>query len=341
MKSIITTIGLFITCSFFVGAQFAMTFETHALRAGDNHHFIIADNNLSEGVAGSNVTWDFSALTSNSDLTSHMLKASDTPAGKDIEDANTVIQEWESKFYFKVSKDKVEEFGVAACGNSIIEYDEPFVKMVFPFRYGDVYEGTFSGNSTNASSQTPILGSYRLELDAYGTLILPNGTVKNVVRLKEIRSEAFGNCGGVNNITYRWYCKKVRYPLLTVIESVNGDKTQIVRVAYYGDLEKNLKSTDEESSDLLMNEEITLSTQPNPYSTSFTLNYNLPKSAQVRIDIIDNTGKLVNTLVNTSQESGAYSYEVLAAEKGMQPGLYYLKILVNEQLLNYKVIQIK
>ena len=74
-----------------------------------------------------------------------MYGAFNSPNSSDIPEANTVLEEYETKFYFKTTDALIEHYGTVSKNNTITKYDEPFVKMVFPFNYGDSYSGIFSG----------------------------------------------------------------------------------------------------------------------------------------------------------------------------------------------------
>ena len=86
-------------------AQFLMKSNTHILRAGDQHYFNIT-NNVDPGLAGANLLWDFSNLEQKSTLTSYMYNAYTSANSIDIPEANTILEEFETKFYFKTSSDK-------------------------------------------------------------------------------------------------------------------------------------------------------------------------------------------------------------------------------------------
>jgi hypothetical protein len=75
----------------------------------------------------------------------------------DIPEANTILEEFETKFYFRASNDKIEQFGSVSKNNTITKYDKPFVKMVFPFNYGDTYSGNFLEQLKTIIITKPIL----------------------------------------------------------------------------------------------------------------------------------------------------------------------------------------
>ncbi len=337
MKKIFTITILLIGFVLNGWGQIALRSENHAIKPGDKHHFRLA-NKVDEGTAGPNQVWDFSGLKIEGDLTSYMLDAQQTPKGKLIPEANAVIQEGPNNFYFRVSKNVIEEYGLTSS-NAVYRYDQPLIKIKFPFHYGDQCQGQFRGTDVN-NSGVHLNGVYKIEADAYGTLILPgNTTIKNVLRLKSTRTDTAGNSSNTT-VTYRWYSSDVRYPLLTIIKYENAGKSNTAVTAYYadaGNISKSSPSTSEEN--LVSNEDIKLSVFPNPYSETANINYQLFKQNYVKIEIIDNIGKTVCTLVNQNQTEGQYTKTFVATDYGQKQGLYFVRITVGDNVVVKKIIK--
>ncbi len=266
-------------------AQFLMKSNTHILRAGDEHYFNIT-NNVGPGEGGDSKIWDFSKLENKSTLTSYMYSAFTTPNSNDIPEANAILEEYETKFYFKVTDNIIEQYGTVSKNNTITKYDKPFVKMVFPFNYGDTYSGDFSGtiegqNNYNASFS----GTYQLDADAYGTLILPgNITHKNVIRIKTTKEQCYkGNSCNCKTVSYKWYIPNVRYPVLTIIQSQTAKQTKTIRTAYYPKVKNTIENNS--NNELLFAENIKANIYPNPFLREFKLDYTLNKNSNVIIEI--------------------------------------------------------
>lgn len=106
----------------------------------------------------------------------------------------------------------------------------PALKMIFPLAYGDsicspvYYRGKYSGTNAIASA-----GTYTMVVDGEGTLILPDDTIINVLRVHErfdekvlvspwakpqvISADNDSLLRHVRDI-YSWYSSDFRYPLL-------------------------------------------------------------------------------------------------------------------------------
>jgi hypothetical protein len=339
MKKIFTIAILLIGFVLNDWGQTVLRYETHAIKLGDDHHFRLA-NKVDEGPAGPNQVWDFSGLKAEGDLTSHMLDALQTPKGNLIPEATSVIKEGENNFYFRVSKNVIEEYGLVSC-NAVYRYDKPLIKIKFPFNYGNQCQGEFHGTDVNNLS-VQLNGVYKIEADAYGTLILPgNITINNVLRLKSTRTDITGNSSNYT-VTYRWYSSNVRYPLLTIIKYENGSKSNTAVTAYYadaGNISKSSQNTTEEN-ELLTDENIKLSVFPNPYSEKVNINYYLYKQNDVKIAIIDNMGKTVCTLVNQNQTEGQYTKTFAGRDYGLKYGIYFVRVIVGGKVITKKIIQV-
>lgn len=342
-KYLILFWGLLIAANSF--SQLVLRYETHALQAGDNHYFVLANNDVEEGPAGPHRTWDFSGLQPTGDLTSHMLNVNQVEgAVQAIPEANTIIEEFGNNFCFKVEKNIIKDYGVISCGNTVTHYDEPSVKMVFPFSYQSSYQGNFSGTTGNGKGYTAAIhGTYRLEGDAFGTLILPGGVeVRNVLRHKTIITHTSGDCSYAT-ITYRWYCSSIRYPLLTIIRQEGPNGTKTIRTAYYGNLEE-IRQKQQTEEDMLKSTvdvgNLKLYISPNPYKNEFDVKYTLPVDAEVIISLYDINAKEVATITLGRQESGNYSYTIEADKYNVSPGLYYLKLKAGIMAQTVKIIQI-
>jgi hypothetical protein len=319
-------------------SQIPLSYENQAIHIGDQHHFRLA-NMAEEGPAGPNQVWDFSSLKIQGDLTSYMIDALLTPNGTKIPEATSVIKEGESNFYFSVSKSDIKEYGLASC-NSVYRYDQPLTKIKFPFRYGDHSQGVFHGSDVN-NAAIQLNGTYQIEADAYGKLILPdNVVISNVLRLKSTRTDLMNNTSNTT-ITYRWYCADVRYPLVTIIKYVNKGNAQTSLTAYYADagsIAKNSKKSGE--TEWLANDNFKFSAYPNPYTETININYYLYKQSDVNISIADNMGRTVHTLVNLTQDEGQYTKSFTGKDFGLNAGVYIVRIKVNGKVETAKIIQL-
>jgi len=79
-----------------------------------------------------------------------------------------------------------------------------------------------------------------------------------------------------------------------------------------------------------------LGNYPNPFNSTTTITYSLPKPARVRIEIFDTMGRLVNTLVSGSRSAGRHQVRWNASEHSA--GLYYYQLQANQQVKTGKCL---
>ncbi|GAA4275836.1 hypothetical protein GCM10022259_05600 [Aquimarina mytili] len=88
---------------------------------------------------------------------------------------------------------------------------------------------------------------------------------------------------------------------------------------------------DTNSEDPLFN----ISNYPNPFSTTTTIKYTLPKASNVEIVIYDQSGKTIETISNVSAEKGEHTLNIDAITLQLKQGVYFYKITAG----NYKMVK--
>jgi len=330
---------LIVSIAFSVSAfgQTILTYERNAFVVGDNHDFYLAKY-AEEGKSGANMTWDFSGLVQSGNLTSHMIDPSTTPKGSLVNDANLALVEDANIFYFKVSSDGMEQYGTAS-GNSLSTFIEPFVKIQYPFSFGDIASGNYSANMVPVTACSNSNGSFKVEGDAWGTLILPNGVYHNTLRVKQTRTFNVADTSN-KEITYRWYGSSVRYPLMVIIKFENMGKTTLARVAYYAH-SANENLSQRPGANELLSASQGIEIYPNPVISQLTVSYELTTPARVFIDLYDASGTVVtNFLAPVTKEAGRYS-DNFNISSNLPSGFYFVKASIGGQSFVKKVAKMK
>jgi hypothetical protein len=338
MKKIYIFISCLVLSATILRSQTVLTFSNQGLVPRTSHDFYFTTNQ-DEGASGANVIWDFSNLTpANKNLTSHMLNPSNLEKSGEIPEANTVIEEFGNLFYFKVSQNIIEQYGTVGC-NTVTKYDVPFVKLKFPFAYGDKASGNYSGIQESNNIKTPVAGKYEISADAYGTLILPgNISINSVLRVKQIRTFEVGN-PNLTEITYRWYTDDVRYPLLVIIKFQNGKESYVSQTAVYAHAgNRNKSATSLSYLDLEPIKDF--SVFPSPYHDKLTISYELGKKGNVIINLYDISGKFSRTILSkTQQEAGNHTISLSNDEFSLMPGIYYVRLTLDNNSYMKKIVK--
>jgi len=79
---------------------------------------------------------------------------------------------------------------------------------------------------------------------------------------------------------------------------------------------------------------------PNPFGSSTTFSYSLPKTAKVELNVYDLRGRRVRTLRNETQDPGRYVVQWDGRDfngKNLASGVYLLRLRANEQIRTQRV----
>jgi len=79
--------------------------------------------------------------------------------------------------------------------------------------------------------------------------------------------------------------------------------------------------------------------EPNPFKGSTSVNYSLPVEANMRLVLIDSSGKQIRTMLNRTQKAGVYKMEITADD--LAPGTYFLQMQAGEFTETKKMLLIK
>lgn len=324
MKKLSALIAIIVLVGSICFSQTELTYATHALLNGADNPMSYCDYK-EPGNSGPNITWDFSDLQYKNSFTGFLTNAQLTENGQDFPLSNTELAEFNSRFYFDVNETQIEQYGYSSAdGRSRIYYDNPFIKMRYPFGYENNFSGSFSGLYEYAKVPTgTISGTYTVEADAFGTLILPGGkqfeTTLRVKTVKDYETVFSNSTQEVRIITYRWYNQAHRYPLLVLTEYTTtvGENTNVNHQAAYNSNAVNYITP-------LVTESILL--YPNPTASSLTLEMNSTLTGALNFEVIDASGRLVRKFEREVISAGQQSFNLSNEIKGLQPASYMMVI---------------
>ena len=77
---------------------------------------------------------------------------------------------------------------------------------------------------------------------------------------------------------------------------------------------------------------------PNPFHSSTTISYQLPRTGDVELSIYDLSGRKVITLVNETQQVGKHEVEWNA--NGMNPAIYICELKTGQGRQVMKIIKL-
>ncbi|MDP2038893.1 MAG: T9SS type A sorting domain-containing protein [Ignavibacteria bacterium] len=78
---------------------------------------------------------------------------------------------------------------------------------------------------------------------------------------------------------------------------------------------------------------------PNPFNPTTTINFSLPVSGKVVLEVFDISGKSVATLLDNEMQSGVHSVELNAAD--LSSGVYFYRLRANQFIATRKFVLMK
>ncbi|HBH48646.1 MAG TPA: hypothetical protein DDX98_08395 [Bacteroidales bacterium] len=324
MKPISLIIGIFACIAVF--SQPVLTHNNHALKTGVNNPMTYCTY-VEAGESGSNKFWDFSELHAIKEFTGHISNADNA----EFPLANTELEEFGVRFFYDISESGIEHYGyLSRDGRTKIIYDNPFVKIRFPFAFNERSTSTFDGTYYVRDKELGnIEGNGEVFADAWGTIILPGGVAyENTLRVKSQKSYTihFENASQhVEMVTYRWYNSAHRYPLLVLIQtttsSKNNEPTIGMQAAYnVNAVKSSITSVDE------TNQMIDFDLYPNPASDAFFLELDSEEQGRVLISITDLSGRVLVGPLAPNIVGGKNTIDLSDELSPIKEGIYIIRL---------------
>ena len=289
---------------------------------------------INSGASGANVTWDYSTIISSSNTVSTYVLPSSLSQNASYPLSNMASGTPNSEGYYLIDSDEYSIAGAYISGQVQDVYSDVREFYKFPITFGDVFNETFSGNTTNLSTSQTFGrgGSIQIEADAYGTLILPYGTVNNVLRVKTTTNytDTFmaAPIMSYNDVHYFWFNANTKNPILAYDEFTSIAGT--IFLAQYidvSDVVSGLGDDFTQKSPILI--------YPNP-ATSF-VNISLDKTySNATLKIVDVTGKMVKMRA-IENSVNKISFQLDDLEKG----IYFIQILEKDNVISTEKLIVK
>lgn len=214
-----------ITTLFFSGFAF-LSFSQVTLQATDlnpvvgDAYTVYSATYVAPGSSGSNVTWDLSSMQpiGSPGIMDHQAPSPNYPT-TNIQIVNMVTTPTEITHMIASSTSQI--YVAQESDGVVTDYSDPMQVLAFPVTDGldvtDPLAATFTSNGIDFTRT----GTTHIQASGWGTLITPEGTFTDVVRVRlEIDIADASSVLNVtyNTITYMWYKAGYHYPLAAVAE---------------------------------------------------------------------------------------------------------------------------
>lgn len=272
-------------------------------------------NYMNPGSSGNNVTWDLSGLNSNSTISLNILPA----------DPNFPNSTHQFEFvgqvdnHLKLTPQAFEIVGEVTPFENI-DYSDPIKIFEFPMTIGDQFTDIFSGVFDQSGTSIQRSGSIDVEVDGYGTLITPQGTFTDVLRIHSIRTvnDDLGGMTITSTIDMYQWIQAGTHTELANVRTLTMPGTQITQALYLG----GTVGLNDESLDH------SLTIYPNPSQDIVSLAYDLKID---KVEIFDMNGRSVPANFNISNNSIDIS--------SLNAGIYYVSVFSNNNKSLQKLIK--
>lgn len=306
-------------------AQPVLTSADLVPQAGEVHQ-LHSTSYVSPGSAGANVTWDFSALSSQGVSSVSYVAPSGTPYVSNFPGATVATDNGNgSYYYYKGSSSAFSVDGVFA-GGALISYSNDQDIYRFPLTYNSSYTDPFEATFVNGGVTFHRHGTISVTGDAYGTLILPGGTIQNVLRVKIVEDyQDDYSVGGTNQSIqydsegYAWFRAGISQTLMSVSTFTSGITN--VQGASFADASIGFGE--------LSNEKLSLNVFPNPAKDNVTVEVDVDGLENVEVTLYNSMGAQVGNLLNTNLTDGSHRLPVDLS--GYAKGIYHLNVKVGDR----------
>ncbi|MBI3240447.1 MAG: T9SS type A sorting domain-containing protein [Flavobacteriia bacterium] len=279
---------------------------------------------ISPGSAGSNVTFDLSGLSQSSATTLDYAAGNASYPGSNLT-ATFTSGAQSNNIYMNASASGLTYVGMLA-GPTSFQYQDAMELNYYPLTYNSTNSDYFHATFTSGVAWERF-GTITAEADAYGTLITPEGTFTNVMRVHY--SQDYKDSCSITEVTYLsdvyvWYKDGFHNELASVssLTTSQGSTTQ-----YAGYLETaGLGLTEEEN--------VALSVYPNPATDLATIRLKANESMKA-LTVTDMNGRVID--VSYTSNTNGLSLDV----SSLDAGLYLIELHYESGEIGLGKVQVK
>lgn len=324
-------------------AQPTITMEDLTPEIGSSLPYTYIDC-VDPGSSGENQVWDFSDLTTNLSINIEFVAPQGVPGSENFPQATHVISRQNIQFEFlKIANDSINRLGFYRPQNgpnqeSLTVYPDPMSRPIFPLNYTDTFSDDYSNQTNTEVVFGPEPGSlfydesgnYDGIVDGYGTLITPNGSFENVLRITstttdhEFTSTLNGvpsNSGTTDFTSHFYYKAGVPLPLVSLSTSIthyDGGTVDTTTSCYY--IPITTVSIDETMAN---NQHINIF--PIPASTHLNLEFITENETEVSVELFSMDGRIVHTWSQRKVHSGENQFQLALPD--LASGIYLIHLI--------------
>lgn len=268
-------------------AQPTLTASSNTPVAGEIYYGHTVDTaGIVIGASGTGVTWNYAAAAQTGLDTITFMSCASTPYCDTFPGSTLANLETGDYTYFTTSATAVTALGGYTSSGAVHLSNAQDI-MRFPFSYNSSYVDTAVA-SLGMATLTDIDSS---TADGWGTLILPSGTLTNVLRVHRVTHQNISAMGfpisSERTESYTFYRPGFHYMLMNIsIDTANTGTGHVSEARYFtGSSSTGIASLGNNTPDILL--------YPNPANLSVHISCTLADAKNATITICDLTGKVI------------------------------------------------
>jgi hypothetical protein len=289
-----------------------------------------------QGSPGDFETWDFSGLTVGNINNYVFALPSATPHNATFAGSANLCNIYlgANYDYYSATSSAYSRVGFATQSGVVALYSNAQDQLRFPFEYNDTYTDNFSVTFTNQGTTFNRAGTITVTADGHGTLILPDGTLTDVLRVHVVEDYVDNyTLGGVPNTInyysdiYLWYKPGTHFPVLAFTDLTSDISSNQYGVYHY----PGTVGIDEQE-----NKNISVTVMPNPASQMANVTLNLLKQENVHIALVNALGQTVVSLEETTLQPGTHQLPLNI--QALPGGIYFVNVKTENGISNQRLL---
>jgi hypothetical protein len=303
---------------------------------------------VTEGPSGSNISWNFSNLVATGEQWNiQYVDPSTAPNSMLYSNADLAVSyDGLAHTFYDTDGNSVHSLGVAYEDFAMV-YSNNEKVAEFPFTLSSSFVDSFQA-SYNVGENLEVRNFGRIKMigDAFGTIMLPDGSTRAALRVKLDREAKDtlvinGIPIGINSYrstTYQWYSNESKYPVLGISYvdiQANGILTSYKQVDYNTE---SATDVDDELPQIVNGFEL-LQNFPNPFNPSTKISWQSSVGSHQTLKVYNILGTEVASLVDEYKPAG--SYEVNFDASKLSSGVYIYSLQSGSKTITRKMTLIK
>lgn len=213
-----------------------------------------------------------------------------------------------------------------------IKDDPPSQDAVFPLTYNTHWMQTFT--ETSAFNGTPVFSStYSIDvtIDAYGTMTLPGGASFDALRERYVETD------GMNTIVDYNFISLSGAQVNLYASDSNPPASGVINIDGYSwnsQIANSVEQINNTPDDYSLSQNY-----PNPFNPSTNIQFSIPQSAYVSLEVFNTLGERMGVLVSEELSAGVYNFDWNA--EGLTSGVYFYTLRTDEFSKTKKMILTK